>query len=623
MARLSCAPHDHARRRRRCRSSKSFGATAAVAELSFEVAPGEIYGLLGPNGAGKTTTLRILAGILLPTRGRVRVVGLDVARDPLAVRQRLGFLTNTTGLYPRLTGRELLALLRAACTASTATRPRRASRRWRDALELGRFFDRRCEALSTGERQRLSIARAVLHDPAVLVLDEPTAGLDVLASRFLRDFVRAERDRGKAVVFSTHYLAEAELLCDRIGLLHRGRLLAEGTPAALRAAAGDAPSLEEAFLRLVGASTRARRQRRRRRLPERTRAMKLADVMLVAGKELRETLRDRRTLAVMVLFPLVVYPLVSLATVQVLTARIGRAEKAARARGDLRARGRLADKLRARLAARNHDGKPDFALSLPPAPATAADVRAGRVDAAIAGRRPPGARGARRRRDGARAVRRDAGTLAHRARRASRRRWPPALDAGLRAVVRGHRRRGRAAHRDGRLPAVEDPAARDRRDGDAGRVPSRHRHHRRRARARHAGDDAVGADRARRSDDRARWWRWRRWRRCPGVLNLASMSITVLEGAQAGGRGRGAVAALGQRRRRGAAGDPARRVPVRVGHGRDRRARAQLQGGADAADAGVLPVHGAGAAGGAGRLRARAARRRSSRASASRCSRAT
>jgi sodium transport system ATP-binding protein len=235
--------------------SKIFGATAAVAELSFEVAAGEIFGLLGPNGAGKTTTLRILAGILVPTHGQVRVAGLDVAVDPLGVRQRLGFLTNTTGLYPRLTGRELLryfgrlhGLDREATAARIATLA--------DALNLRPFFDRRCEALSTGERQRLSIARAVLHDPAVLVLDEPTAGLDVLASRFLRDFVRAERDRGKAVVFSTHYLAEAELLCDRIGLLHRGRLLTAGTPAALRAAAGDAPSLEEAFLRWVGASER-------------------------------------------------------------------------------------------------------------------------------------------------------------------------------------------------------------------------------------------------------------------------------------------------------------------------------------------------------------------------------
>ncbi|HMF39117.1 MAG TPA: ABC transporter ATP-binding protein [Polyangia bacterium] len=231
--------------------SKDFGATAAVAELSFAIAPGEIYGLLGPNGAGKTTTLRILAGILLPTRGRVRVAGLDVAAEPLGVRQHLGFLTNTTGLYPRLSGRELLdyfARLHGLDRDAAATRIATLAR----ALELDGFFDRRCESLSTGERQRLSIARAVLHDPAVLVLDEPTAGLDVLASHFLRDFVRAERARGKAVVFSTHYLAEAELLCDRIGLLHRGRLLAEGTPAALRAAAGGAPSLEEAFLRLVG-----------------------------------------------------------------------------------------------------------------------------------------------------------------------------------------------------------------------------------------------------------------------------------------------------------------------------------------------------------------------------------
>jgi sodium transport system ATP-binding protein len=231
---------------------KSFGATAAVAGLSFSVAPGEIYGLLGPNGAGKTTTLRILAGILVPTTGSAHVAGIDVAQDPLSVRRRLGFLTNTTGLYPRLSGRELLkyfARLHGMSRDATAARIDALVA----ALALAPFFERRCESLSTGERQRTSIARAVLHDPDVLILDEPTAGLDVLASRFLRDFVRAERDRGKAVLFSTHYLAEAELLCDRIGLLHRGRLLAEGTPAALRAAAGDAPSLEEAFLRLVAA----------------------------------------------------------------------------------------------------------------------------------------------------------------------------------------------------------------------------------------------------------------------------------------------------------------------------------------------------------------------------------
>jgi sodium transport system ATP-binding protein len=229
---------------------KSFGASVAVDSLTFSVSPGEIYGLLGPNGAGKTTTLRVLAGILVPTSGIARVGGLDVAQNALAVRRRLGFLTNTTALYARLTGRELLRYfgnLYGLEPAATAERMAALAR----ALGLEPYFDRRCESLSTGERQRLSIARAVLHDPDVLILDEPTAGLDVLASRFLREFVRAERDRGKAVVFSTHYLAEAELLCDRIGLLHRGRLLAEGTPPALRALADGAPSLEEAFLRLV------------------------------------------------------------------------------------------------------------------------------------------------------------------------------------------------------------------------------------------------------------------------------------------------------------------------------------------------------------------------------------
>jgi len=229
---------------------KRFGAALAVDDLSFAVPPREIYGLLGPNGAGKTTTLRVLAGILAPTSGRATVAGIEVAADPRAARGRLGFLTGTTGLYARLTGRELLdyfgrlhGLPRETIAARTALLA--------GVLDLDPLLDRRCEALSTGQRQRLSVARAVVHDPPVLILDEPTVGLDVLASRFLRDFVRAERDRGKAVIFSTHYLAEAELLCDRIGLLHRGRLIAEGSPAELRALAAGATSLEEAFLRLV------------------------------------------------------------------------------------------------------------------------------------------------------------------------------------------------------------------------------------------------------------------------------------------------------------------------------------------------------------------------------------
>jgi sodium transport system ATP-binding protein len=230
--------------------SKHFGSLLAVDDLSFSVAAGEIYGLLGPNGAGKTTTLRVLAGMLVPTAGRALVAGTDVAAQPREARGRLGFLTGTTGLYARLTGRELLTYfgrLHGLPRDRIAARTELLAR----VLDLDPLLDRRCEALSTGQRQRLSVARAVLHDPPVLILDEPTVGLDVLASRFLRDFVRGERDRGKAVLFSTHYLAEAELLCDRIGLLHQGRLLAEGTPAALRARAGGATSLEEAFLRLV------------------------------------------------------------------------------------------------------------------------------------------------------------------------------------------------------------------------------------------------------------------------------------------------------------------------------------------------------------------------------------
>ena len=239
---------------------KSFGDTVAVAGLSLSVAPGEIYGLLGPNGAGKTTTLRVLAGILTPTSGRVQVAGIEVGTGSREAKRRLGFLTGTTGLYARLTARELLTYF-GRLHGMSAQRVRERVDWIARTLDFAGLLDQRCETLSSGGRQRVSVARAVLHDPPVLILDEPTVGLDVLATRFLRDFVRAERERGKAVVYSTHYLAEAELICDRIGLLHRGRMLAEGTPAALRAAAGNATSLEEAFLVLVesleGAPARA------------------------------------------------------------------------------------------------------------------------------------------------------------------------------------------------------------------------------------------------------------------------------------------------------------------------------------------------------------------------------
>ncbi|HEY4187205.1 MAG TPA: heme ABC exporter ATP-binding protein CcmA [Polyangia bacterium] len=229
---------------------KRFGQRTAVAGLSFSVAAGEIYGLLGPNGAGKTTTLRILAGLLRPTEGTARIDGVDCGQDPREAQRRLGFLTGTTGLYGRLTGREMLAYF-GALEGMTRARVAERTAELSGILDLHDLLDRRCEALSSGQKQRISVARAALHDPPVLILDEPTVGLDVLASRFLREYIGAERARGKAVIFSTHYLAEAELLCDRIGLLYEGRLLAEGRPPELRALAGNASSLEEAFLRLV------------------------------------------------------------------------------------------------------------------------------------------------------------------------------------------------------------------------------------------------------------------------------------------------------------------------------------------------------------------------------------
>jgi sodium transport system ATP-binding protein len=228
---------------------KAFGARRAVDGLTLEVAAGEIYGLLGPNGAGKTTALRMIAGLLVPTGGTVRVMGHDVARETDAAKARLGFLTGSTGLYARLTAREVLVFFGRVQGMGPDLLERRIAE-VAGQLALERLLDRRCEGLSTGEKQRVSVARAVLHDPPVLVLDEPTNGLDVLASRFLRVLVQSERDRGKAVIFSTHYLAEAELLCDRIGLMYRGRLLREGKPVELRTATG-ASSLEEAFLSMV------------------------------------------------------------------------------------------------------------------------------------------------------------------------------------------------------------------------------------------------------------------------------------------------------------------------------------------------------------------------------------
>ncbi len=221
----------------------------AVRGLEFEATYGEIHGLLGPNGAGKTTTLRMLASILAPTAGTAIVAGADVVREPLEVRRRIGFLSASTGLYARLTGREILTYF-----GELHGIPREALRarieELIDAFELARFVDQRTEGLSSGQRQRVSIARAVLHDPPVLILDEPTTGLDILATSDMIDFVASRRSAGRCVLLSTHVLSEAERLCDRIGVIHHGRMLADGTLDELRAETGR-EFLDEVFRELV------------------------------------------------------------------------------------------------------------------------------------------------------------------------------------------------------------------------------------------------------------------------------------------------------------------------------------------------------------------------------------
>ena len=221
----------------------------AVDGVSFRCAAGEIVGLLGPNGAGKTTTLRILATILRPSAGRARVAGCDVLEDPDGVRRRLGYVSASTGVYERLTGRETLTYYARLHGMDAAAREARTEQVL-DLLEMRGFCDRVAGRLSAGQRQKVSLARAIVHDPPVLILDEPTANLDVIVARNVLDFVESARDAGRAILLSTHLFSEAERLCDRIVVIHEGRVLASGSLAEHLAATGT-DNLEDAFFRLV------------------------------------------------------------------------------------------------------------------------------------------------------------------------------------------------------------------------------------------------------------------------------------------------------------------------------------------------------------------------------------
>ena len=219
----------------------------AVDALDLDVEAGEIFGLLGPNGAGKTTTLRMLAGLTRPSRGTAEVAGHDVARQPREVRAQLGYLSTTSGVPGALTTREaLVAFVRLHGLDRPAARAEEAIARFR----MEATADRRIDTLSSGQRQRARVACATVHQPPVWLLDEPTDNLDVLASEDLMDAVRDSRAAGAGVIYSTHDLPEAERICDRIGVLVLGRMMAVGTPAELSARTGTR-DLREAFLRLV------------------------------------------------------------------------------------------------------------------------------------------------------------------------------------------------------------------------------------------------------------------------------------------------------------------------------------------------------------------------------------
>ncbi|GAB3511268.1 ATP-binding cassette domain-containing protein [Pseudoxanthomonas daejeonensis] len=226
------------------------GTVNAVSGVSFEAHDGQITGLLGPNGAGKTTTLRMLYTLMRPDQGRIEVDGVDPAVDPVAVRRALGVLPDARGVYKRLTARENIAYfgrLHGIPAARVAERIATLS----SALDMGEILDRQTEGFSQGQRTKTAIARALVHDPRNVILDEPTNGLDVMTTRAMRDFLRGLRNEGRCVIFSSHIMQEVAALCDRIVIVAKGQVVAEGTADQLREQTGES-NLEDAFVKVIG-----------------------------------------------------------------------------------------------------------------------------------------------------------------------------------------------------------------------------------------------------------------------------------------------------------------------------------------------------------------------------------
>ncbi len=229
---------------------KKRGEVRAVDDVSFSCKKGEVFGLLGPNGAGKTTTLRMLSTAIRPTSGTALIEGADIVKEPQKVRHVTGFLSGNTGLYGRLTAREMVEYFGKLYGMNKGQIIQRTNQIF-DMLDMNEFADSRNEKLSTGMKQKVSIARSVLHDPPVMIFDEPTSGLDVMSSRTIVQFIRQCREDNKCLIFSTHIMSEAMRLCDRIAIIHRGKIYFEGTvDEALQKTARD--NLEDAFIEIVG-----------------------------------------------------------------------------------------------------------------------------------------------------------------------------------------------------------------------------------------------------------------------------------------------------------------------------------------------------------------------------------
>ena len=229
---------------------KSFGDVKAVRGISFEVRDGEITGLLGPNGAGKTTTLRMLYSLLPPDEGDIRIDGLDPTRDAMAIKRTLGVVPDSRGLYTRMTARENVVYygeLHAMSRKDINSRLEELV----NTLDMADFIDRRTEGFSQGQRVKVAIARAMIHNPQTVLLDEPSNGLDVMATRALRRYILGLKNAGHSVVLSTHIMQEVAALCDRIVIIAKGRIAADGTAEELLQKSG-CDSLEDAFVHLIG-----------------------------------------------------------------------------------------------------------------------------------------------------------------------------------------------------------------------------------------------------------------------------------------------------------------------------------------------------------------------------------